>query len=247
MSGKNAKKKRMEARRSNIENQEKFNNKLCVELHIPSIEKRADIINNIFTKGVSEVYHQIDEIIKINAPFLKYSCKKRCDYCCYGPVEIYYIEAKYISENANVKIKENFKIFNREEYQQKIFFEGNYFKKCPFLKNKECSIYEFRPFICRIFHSMSDPEICKEAYNDSTENKEKYLINLINKKYKIDIVGHFEESERYDNLGNKLLDFKNEFLTGLYVMIAILNDSKCSEQKGSKGDIRDYFDEISIT
>ena len=244
MSGKKAKSLRREINKfSNIKKVQSVD-KSFIELKLPPIEKRKDIINNIFKNGILEVYHQIDSIIAANAPFLNFSCKKGCDYCCYGPVEIYHIEAKYISDNLNnIKIKENCKIFDREKYQREVFYEGNYFRKCPFLKNHECSIYNFRPFICRIFNSLSDSSICKKAYEDSIKNN-KYLGNLIRGEYKINALGIFEESEGKDNNGNNLLDFGNEFINAMHVMITVLNDTQYRNREGSKGDIRDYFDDI---
>lgn len=86
-------------------------------------------------------------------------CKKGCSYCCYYPVSISGVEIDYIEKQTRIK--------RRKEYLPKSDFHGS---PCPFLKNGCCSIYEFRPFVCRKHVTLTrDNTWCKpENANDET-------------------------------------------------------------------------------
>jgi Fe-S-cluster containining protein len=108
-------------------------------------------------------------------------CSKGCGYCCYIPVGITYIEARYINDinavNKNQKIK-----INNEKQEPDIalrkYEEGEYYGKCPFLNDKnECDIYNARPFVCRTFHTTDDSSFCKREFNAILENKKAILEN----------------------------------------------------------------------
>lgn len=73
------------------------------------------------------------------------NCKKGCSFCCQkGDYPISELEFKYImlgymetAEEVKSKIKHNI-----EQMQ-----EG---EKCPFLVNNICSVYKYRPLVCRV-------------------------------------------------------------------------------------------------
>lgn len=67
-------------------------------------------------------------------------CKKGCNHCCSYEIAITEVEVEYIKS----KIKSN---------KIKVDPVGT---KCPFLKKGICSIYEYRPFICRRHLSIND-------------------------------------------------------------------------------------------
>jgi hypothetical protein len=67
-------------------------------------------------------------------------CKKGCSHCCYYEIAISDLEVEYIKSKVKTnKIKQN-KTNN----------------SCPFLKNGICSIYKYRPFLCRRHLSIND-------------------------------------------------------------------------------------------
>lgn len=78
-------------------------------------------------------------------------CDKGCDHCCYINITISELEVEYILKNTKAKRV-------RPEIVQN---ELN--GPCPFLKNHKCSIYLFRPFVCRrhIFLANS-PRWCEQ-------------------------------------------------------------------------------------
>ena len=81
-------------------------------------------------------------------------CRESCSHCCEkGDYPLSEIELKYVMQgfislenNIKIQIQNNFKNLQKGE-------------ACPFLINKKCSIYPFRPIICRV-HGLA--YICKE-------------------------------------------------------------------------------------
>lgn len=89
------------------------------------------------------------------------SCKKGCSFCCNIPVTATPIEAKVIAEYCkrnNIKIpraylEEQLKVSPEELPLSPV-------RKCTFLKDNECSIYDARPIACRNHFVVSDPKHC---------------------------------------------------------------------------------------
>ncbi len=81
-------------------------------------------------------------------------CKKGCSFCCEkGDYPLSQAELEYImigfsklNDQLKIKVQKNIKLMKK----------GG---KCPFLINKECAIYQFRPIICRV-HGLA--YLCKE-------------------------------------------------------------------------------------
>lgn len=86
---------------------------------------------------------KLDEYFKSHASLL--CCKKRCSVCCErGDYPISELELKYLMQG-----------FLSLENELKSQVQDNFknIKKggtCPFLINKECSIYPYRPIVCRV-------------------------------------------------------------------------------------------------
>lgn len=72
-------------------------------------------------------------------------CKKGCSDCCQkGDYPISELELKYLTQGflslnsiSKIQVQNNFKNIKRGE-------------ACPFLIKNECSIYQYRPIICRV-------------------------------------------------------------------------------------------------
>lgn len=76
-------------------------------------------------------------------------CSKGCAHCCSIDVSTTLIEAELISHEIG------------KEINLKAFSYGNA-SPCPFIgNNNECTIYNVRPFHCRIFYTLDNPLYCK--------------------------------------------------------------------------------------
>jgi Fe-S-cluster containining protein len=65
-------------------------------------------------------------------------CKKGCTSCCHIPVSVCDVEIEVIERRAGVRRKK--RLGEPDKYHG---------QPCPFLMNKVCSIYAYRPFVCR--------------------------------------------------------------------------------------------------
>lgn len=98
-------------------------------------------------------YEQVDKILSIIKDC--FPCKPGCCFCCKSDVLITQFEAIYISKKTGINLKnKKFSLSNHSD--------------CPFLKENICSIYKYRPFICRTYHIATDPKHCTE--NQETRN-----------------------------------------------------------------------------
>ena len=81
-------------------------------------------------------------------------CKRGCTFCCengdypLSQLELEYLMQGYIALDNNIKIQVQNNIKNMQK--------GG---KCPFLIKNECSVYNYRPIICRV-HGLA--YICKD-------------------------------------------------------------------------------------
>ena len=87
----------------------------------------------------------------MRAPTKSATCSKGCYHCCNVYVGVTGLEAYYIHQKTGAPI--DFKVGKPPVYDSKPW--------CPFLKNGECSIYEWRPMACRTFLSFDDPYLCE--------------------------------------------------------------------------------------
>ncbi len=90
-------------------------------------------------------------------------CKAGCNSCCHEPMPVSYLEILDIA----VKLKESFSDEQRQELRDRAKAyrrnraDGQSFQPCPFLVGGLCSIYEFRPLVCRGRHS-TDVKACED-------------------------------------------------------------------------------------
>jgi hypothetical protein len=123
----------------------------------PSLRAREESLyenlansNLIPLKRLEALYREMDIIYNFIKQFSP--CKKGCNHCCHYEIAVSEIEVEYIKRN--VKMKGEIKPQRS--------------KACPFLKKSVCSIYPYRPFLCRRHLSLADSErwceqdICNE-------------------------------------------------------------------------------------
>ncbi len=146
------------------------------------ISKKLDKVRDPIKRS-DYVHKKIDE--EIAAEFEDSSvkaltqCKKGCSACCHSQVAITEDEAislaKLIEEGSEInwtrlwiqaKAENDFHQFMKIPYD---------LRGCIFLNaNKECSVYESRPSVCRTNYVISNPENCKV---ESGESKSVQLLN----------------------------------------------------------------------
>ncbi|MFW6006930.1 MAG: YkgJ family cysteine cluster protein [Halanaerobiales bacterium] len=110
----------------------------------------------LFLKGYN--HKKVDEIVhKLNQKYMtEYDCRK-CGNCCKKlTITLTDEEIKDISEYLNIsceKMKEKY-IERKTDYGYILQS-----RSCPFLKNNKCSIYEYRPEVCRSFPNLHKKNI----------------------------------------------------------------------------------------
>ncbi|MBK6834076.1 MAG: YkgJ family cysteine cluster protein [Bacteroidetes bacterium] len=128
---------------------------------------------------VKTLFKEIDKF----AQNQKHCCVKQCSFCCYQQIEVMNIERNIIREYVQNILSDEQKNIIREDIStwldyfdkntpNNVPLDGNQIfnvfreksslakLKCPFLINNECSIYEARPFTCRIHVVEDKPELC---------------------------------------------------------------------------------------
>lgn len=120
-------------------------------------------------------------------------CSKGCSSCCYIGVRLTIFEAEIIQDQ--VFNKGILKGKSLAIMQDKLL---NGVKPCVFLDiNGTCSIYEYRPFTCRSFHTVDDPAYCAD------QNK----LHILYGAYQHTLDGPTFNNHIYDNAYNILSHF----------------------------------------
>ena len=184
--------------------------KLNSELQVPSLT----ISDNDL---LSKTYVYLDEF---NNKFVKTFAK--CtrgygSYCCQIPITITYIEAQYIAIKKRIKLNKPISVI--PDPVMPIFIDSKkYFTRCPFLNSQnDCSVYGLRPFVCRTYHILENPTVCKNfTKNAALFGSPKW--------------------ERFPD-GRILMDFSSSVLTSLYSTIMVYNHRKDLPFH----DIREFF------
>lgn len=79
-------------------------------------------------------------------------CAKGCSACCNIPVFVTRLEASYIERNTNVRMTTGVR---------SSITKGT--GPCPLLSESgSCSVYQFRPFVCRAYAAFDDPQLCAQ-------------------------------------------------------------------------------------
>lgn len=82
-------------------------------------------------------------------------CGKGCSHCCRMDVQMGSLEAHYIAERVSRPADTGHSVTR------------GHVSACPFLEgNGSCSVYEWRPFNCRTFHTLDDPKYCVNGIED---------------------------------------------------------------------------------
>lgn len=118
------------------------------------------------------MYSKLDEYMESVKSKRSFACKKNCDYCCYQLVSLNLPEALVIvhairKDNSMRRgfvkkipaIKKEIALLKKPETSTRTWFKKNI--PCIFLKDHLCSIYEYRPRVCRTqLAAENSPDNC---------------------------------------------------------------------------------------
>lgn len=142
-------------------------------------EFRKDIFSTI-DNTISELLNNSDK---------KVFCKKHCSECCQFTFPISLLDLKFLLKGLNllnddIKVLISKNIDDLKEIEQIDYdefieknSEGGVRIRCPFLINDACSIYDYRPFPCRI-HFSTTPELCLQNKADSSFKNDDKIMQL---------------------------------------------------------------------
>jgi Fe-S-cluster containining protein len=145
------------ARKSAHENIERIKREIPLQLAI----KESEFFDNFkksFVTPIASLQILYDFMNEVNEFISKYTpCQKGCDPCCHIGIHISSLEAQYIHLKTGIPYR------NEPVSVVKIN------TPCPFLKDHCCSIYQYRPYVCRRHHALFNPkwypvELCNDLY-----------------------------------------------------------------------------------
>lgn len=137
-----------------------FSDKVLKKISKPGYVN-SDVVENVKT-CLSQVDNNIERH-KTDEELKNYSCKRGCSFCCYYEINLSDDEYQLIrsKHGINVNELESIKKQNKLSWAQIPYKD----RKCPFLINNECSIYEDRPLACRQHYVINLPQNCSEEDN----------------------------------------------------------------------------------
>jgi Fe-S-cluster containining protein len=110
---------------------------------------------------MKQLYARADESIAEIAKNLDVTCTKGCHWCCHQLVFVTLPEAQLIHDSLDLnidiaRILANQATFSQHDWANRPHRE----RKCVFLVDRECSIYDIRPLACRNYLVTSNVKYC---------------------------------------------------------------------------------------
>lgn len=81
------------------------------------------------------------------------ACRAGCSHCCSMTTMIYEHEAELLAQVSGRPMR---RIQTRRHDVAIEQARGHFGTQCPFLESSRCSVYEVRPLVCRLHHSLND-------------------------------------------------------------------------------------------
>jgi Fe-S-cluster containining protein len=93
-------------------------------------------------------------------------CRKGCSACCHDPAILSEVDAMLVAEATGMPLQAPRRLFDvaAGEQARQAYFAPYAGVACGFLREGACSIYEHRPVVCRVHHSIEDtPAPCDDG------------------------------------------------------------------------------------
>lgn len=112
----------------------------------PDLTRRESILVSTFARLKLDPLGKLDELYRFISEYQPYlsnttACKRGCDFCCRIPVDVSPVEVEYMKSRDPDLVRKIGDV------------DLNTASPCPFLKKGVCSIYNVRPYLCRM-HMM---------------------------------------------------------------------------------------------
>lgn len=142
-----------------------MNNMARVMFSNPNIE--PFMLHHVLTTSMDKLIHEAHKKL--------FSCKKGCSHCCSQKVDIARHEAIALVKRAkSCDLKIDIERLKRQakhsDHHTSWFNLSKEDRKCVFLKDNLCSVYQDRPLMCRKHFTSDPPENCEmpEKAKDDT-------------------------------------------------------------------------------
>ena len=141
--------------------------------HLQNTDSREEL-NRAFAQILHEFNETVEHQTKVTG--VKVACRDKCYFCCHIPVdarphEIFFVmdhlqATRDVSENAAIQetLSAHTQMFEKLNAMQRAATN----RRCAFLKNESCSIYEARPLACRMHHSVN-VDHCIYSYENPSD------------------------------------------------------------------------------
>jgi len=149
------------------------------------------------------------------------ACQSGCDYCCHYKIEALPTEILAIKQHVVSQFKSD--ILRRVMDQAKRNVEQSKHlthveqlsinQPCPFLIDRQCSVYSVRPSNCRIYHA-TDLTACKQSFDHPTETIPNTLVESIKDAGGGSAEG-FEQAVKSAGMDTQLYDLSSAFLEAM--------------------------------
>jgi uncharacterized protein len=138
-----------------------------------------------------KIYSYMDNFSQFVSNFAV--CHKGCSYCCKIDIQLSRVEAELIKAETDKKYNEPIKI------------SLNNTTTCPFLGNEgSCTIYDIRPFSCRVFFTLDHPKYC-------ASDEPHYVYGSQNGVFTVNIFKELNDEILKLNNHSKMFDIRDYF------------------------------------
>lgn len=155
---------------------------------------------------------------------MQLACKPGCNHCCHSPVGVVGAEAVLVAHVVarTFSAQDRLELARRMEDRKAALQHGDPHRGylCPLNVGGNCSVYEFRPFNCRMFHSF-DADAC-ESIREDGQARGGLPIDRVRRQYDKLIVASANVALAALKLDMRLL----EFMAALELALAA-GDDRC--------------------